>query len=126
MKIKISIVFILIFSVSVLIGKYYIFNQHVIENNDYDSGPERIKSAVDEDPLLSRPIKTNSSENGISPEVKHALTKILNTSSEGLKEVVTENGVMVDLEGRFKTAPVAEIKDNGEIVVIDYVAPSGK
>jgi len=56
----------------------------------------------------------------LEPEIREALGKILNTSSEGLVEE-TRNGVTsVDLQGRFKSAPVATIDEDGNVQVTDY------
>ncbi|HHJ17823.1 MAG TPA: hypothetical protein ENJ80_14115 [Gammaproteobacteria bacterium] len=56
----------------------------------------------------------------LEPEIRAALGDILNTSSEGLVEE-TRNGVTsVDLQGRFQTAPVATIDENGNIQITDY------
>ncbi len=56
----------------------------------------------------------------LEPEIREALGKILNTSSEGLVEE-TRNGVTsVDLQGRFKSAPVATIDEDGKVQITDY------
>lgn len=56
----------------------------------------------------------------LEPEIREALGKILNTSSEGLVEE-THNGVTgIDLKGHFKTAPVATIDEHGNVQVTDY------
>lgn len=54
--------------------------------------------------------------------VRQAVNEIVNTSSEGLTEVQTENGVVVDLEGRFQSVPVATIGADGEISITDYTS----
>jgi len=65
-----------------------------------------------------------SSRKKLEPEIQQALEKMLNTSSEGLVEEKTDNGISVDLKGRFHTAPVATINEKGEVEVQDYnIAP---
>jgi hypothetical protein len=54
--------------------------------------------------------------------VRQAVNKIVNTSSEGLTEVQTENGVLVDLEGRFQSVPVATIGKDGKATIKDYTS----
>ena len=56
----------------------------------------------------------------LEPEIREALGRILNTSSEGLVEVTTDKGTSVDLQGRFQTAPVATIDENGKATIVDY------
>lgn len=56
----------------------------------------------------------------LEPEIRAALGKLLDTSSEGLVEE-TRNGVTsVDLQGRFQTVPVATIDEQGEARIVDY------
>lgn len=56
----------------------------------------------------------------LEPEIREALSNMLNTSSEGLVEE-THNGVTsVDLQGRFQTAPVATIDEDGNVQITDY------
>jgi len=56
----------------------------------------------------------------LGPKRRKALGELLNTSSEGLV-VETRNGVSsVDLQGRFRTVPVATIDANGNIHIRDY------
>ena len=54
--------------------------------------------------------------------VRQAVNKIVNTSSEGLIEVQTKDGVVVDLEGRFQSVPVAVIGKDGEVTIKDYTS----
>ncbi len=57
----------------------------------------------------------------LSPEMRAALAAMINTSSEGLKEVVKPDGtVIVDLEGRFQSAMVVSIDENGKMVSTCY------
>jgi len=56
----------------------------------------------------------------LEPEIREALGKILNTSSEGLVEE-THNGVTsIDLQGHFQSAPVATIDKDGNVQITDY------
>lgn len=55
--------------------------------------------------------------NGELPtELREALSEMVNTSSEGLTEVQLEDGtVMVDLKGRFQSAMVVSIGEDGKL-----------
>lgn len=56
----------------------------------------------------------------LEPEIRKALGEVLNTSSAGLVEE-TRNGVTgVDLQRRFRTAPVATVDAHGNIQITDY------
>jgi len=53
----------------------------------------------------------------LSPEMREALARMINTSSDGLREEVKEDGtVIVDLQGRFQSALVVSIDENGKMV----------
>lgn len=67
----------------------------------------------------------NSRESRLDPAVRQAIEEMTNTSSEGLTEEKTEHGYEVDLEGRFRSVPVAEIDENGEVSVRDYLSAPG-
>lgn len=94
------------------------------------SGTEQVKIKTSTPVTVSSINKTvpkkNESLSGVEPEIRRELGDLLNTSSDGLNEVKTENGVMVDLKDRFRTAPVATINENGEVVIQDYVIPPSK
>lgn len=64
----------------------------------------------------------NSASNSLEPEIQQALEKHLNTSSEGLTEDKTDNGYNVNLQGRFRSVPVATIKEDGELFIKDYTS----
>jgi len=64
-----------------------------------------------------------SDSSNLELEIQVELKQLLNTSSEGLVEIKTDNGEMVDLKDRFRTVPVATINDRGEVVIQDYVSP---
>lgn len=52
----------------------------------------------------------------LPPELQAELATMVNTSSEGLREVVKEDGtVIVDLQGRFQSATVAVIGKDGKL-----------
>ena len=80
-------------------------------------------SMENENILTTTPVNTAISlkpDNEPDIDVQNALTGMLNTSSEGLKEIKTENGIMVDLEDRFRSVPVGTINEKGEVFVQDY------
>jgi len=58
----------------------------------------------------------------LEPEIRAAVKELVNTSHEGLVEKKTQNGVEMDLQGRFRTAPVATINEQGEVTVRDYTS----
>lgn len=59
----------------------------------------------------------------LEPVIRDAVRKLVNTSDAGLVEEKTDKGVEVKLKGRFRTAPVATIDENGDITVQDYTEP---
>ena len=66
-------------------------------------------------------------ENSEHPQVpklqagtREALAEILNTSSDGLVEKTVNGVTSVNLQGRFRTAPVATIDASGEVHITDY------
>ncbi len=56
----------------------------------------------------------------LEPEIREALGEILNTSSEGLLEETRNGASSVNLQGRFQTAPVATVDENGNVQITDY------
>ena len=56
----------------------------------------------------------------LEPEIREALARLLNTSSEGLVEETRNGATSVDLQGRFQTVPVATIDENGKVQITDY------
>lgn len=62
----------------------------------------------------------------LEPEIEAAVNELVNTSHEGLVEVKTDQGVGIDLKGRFRSAPVATIDDEGQVVVRDYTSAPGR
>ena len=83
--------------------------------NDVDSSNNELQS--------KNKIETVSPNIKLDVEVKKQLHILLNTSSDGLEEVQTKDGVMVDLKGRFRTVPVANVNESGEVNVEDFVSP---
>ena len=129
-KVK-KIILILIFCMGVFVFSYkagYLDNVSFLRaTGEQQAGDEVRNESTDfkhksliADPT-SKLIKTDLKD--IEPVIKKELNVLLNTSSDGLVEVIIDDGYMVDLNKRFRTVPVATINDNGEIVVQDYVAP---
>jgi hypothetical protein len=58
----------------------------------------------------------------LEPEIRAALEELVSTSHEGLVEKKTANGVEMNLRGRFRTAPVATMNEQGEVTVRDYTS----
>jgi hypothetical protein len=56
----------------------------------------------------------------LEPEIRQALGRILNTSSEGLVEETRDGVTKVDLQRRFQTAPVATLDEQGNVRITDY------
>jgi len=64
----------------------------------------------------------NTTSSTLEPKIQQALEKLLNTSSVGLIENETDDGYSVELQGRFRSVPVATIKEDGEILIKDYTS----
>jgi len=77
---------------------------------------ESAQSSIDSSLDLNQKLNSNK----LQPEIQEALELMLDTSSEGLSEEVTDKGVSVDLRGRFQTVPVATINEQGELEIQDY------
>ena len=75
-------------------------------------------------PIEKQPLVVKEKE--LEPEIRKAIQELVNTSSEGLAEEQTNKGINVDLQGRFRTAPVATINEDGEVEIQDYTSPPGK
>jgi hypothetical protein len=56
----------------------------------------------------------------LEPGTRRALGEMLNTSSEGLVEETRGGVTSIDLQGRFRTAPVATVDDEGNVHITDY------
>ena len=81
-------------------------------------------SAADNKEQPSKSTVTNSDQANkrpkLEPKIREALKKILSTSHEGLKEENAKSGKKINLQGRFKHAPVAIINEDGESVITEY------
>lgn len=56
----------------------------------------------------------------LEPGTRRALAEMLNTSSEGLVEETRGGVTSIDLQGRFRTAPVATVDEEGNVHITDY------
>ena len=80
-------------------------------------------SGKDNNPTLAKP---QSEGRQLEPEIQHALEEMTNTSSEGLVEVKSKDGYEVNLQGRFRSVPVAGTDESGEVEVRDYMSAPKK
>ncbi|GEM_PF-2485400 len=63
----------------------------------------------------SGPTSANAPMSGGDADIQQALSEMVSTSDEGLQEQHLENGaVIVDLQGRFQSAMVMKLGENGE------------
>ena len=58
----------------------------------------------------------------LEPAIHNTVKGLVNTSHEGLVEEITNKGVEMRLKGRFRTAPVATIEEDGAITIRDYTS----
>ena len=58
----------------------------------------------------------------LEPAIRNSVRDMVSTSHKGLVEENTGKGVEMKLKGRFRTAPVAIINDDGSVTVRDYSA----
>lgn len=72
---------------------------------------------------VSRDPSASTTGKPLEPGIRDAVRELVNTSQEGLVEEQTDNGVEMNLKGRFRTAPVATVDENGEVTVRDYTSP---
>lgn len=87
-------------------------NGNITTNPPPHSTPSQATAGQSQQP----PAKPRTME----PEIREALKKMTNTSSEGLVEEKAKEGYQVNLQGRFRNVPVAETNDQGEVEVRDY------
>lgn len=93
--------------------------------------PDKLLIDVGEAPVVSSkqssPSKAvpSNREKPLEPAIKKKLRELVNTSHDGLIEQKTDKGVEINLQGRFRTAPVATIDDEGKITIRDYTSPPG-
>jgi len=97
-----------------------VVNSPVVEADESKQVANASVKKSREDQSVDSQFQNNSVK--LEPEIQQALRKMINTSSEGLVEEKTENGVSVDLQGRFQTVPVATITTDGEVEVRDYTS----
>lgn len=80
--------------------------------------------AADNGDKVAKNNQTNSTQNNkrpkLEPKIRDALKKMLSTSHEGLKEEKAKSGKKINLQGRFKHAPVAVINEDGKAVITEY------
>lgn len=87
---------------------------------------QRAPGAADTPPPASEPVvnpgagRAQAQPPPLEPEIREALGKTLNTSSEGLVEETRDGVTSVDLQHRFQTAPVATVDENGNVQITDY------
>lgn len=91
------------------------------ESTVYLTDPQSYAAAVKNQKPQNEPVSPHQGQ-PLEPAIVEALNELVNTSHEGLVEEKTDNGVGVDLKGRFRTAPVATIDDKGQIIVQDYTS----
>jgi len=142
---KKSVTIVLILAIFVAVYMFFPHGEKNVEikhiTHDAVSEPEAISQT--EEPLSQvenpqgNPISTDTQKiqnakvkyiNGqrLEPEIEKAIGELVITSHEGLVEEETDNGIKVDLKGRFRTAPVATIDDKGQIIVQDYTSSPGR
>lgn len=79
--------------------------------------------ATDRSPVADSPVSVPTHAQpppALEPEIRRALGRILNTSSEGLVEETRDGVTKVDLQRRFQTAPVATVDEQGNVEITDY------
>jgi predicted naringenin-chalcone synthase len=69
---------------------------------------------------------TQTDAKPLEPEIRDSLRELVDTSHDGLVEEKTDRGVEVNLKGKFRTAPVATINEDGELTVRDYTSPPAR
>lgn len=98
-------------------------SHEVLISKDSTQPQESFKSEVTSHEVVADDNSVKPKKHALDPETDKSLKKMLNTSSDGLVEVEMDDGVMVDLKDRFRAVPVAQVNENGEVTVIDYVSP---
>jgi len=83
-------------------------------------GAAHASPAADEPDVNSGAGRAQEQPPPLEPEIREALGKTLNTSSEGLVEETRDGVTSVDLQHRFQTAPVATVDENGNVQITDY------
>lgn len=101
-----------------------------VDSMELNNGAETMKNNAGEKMLDSEMRSdekgaglTGSQHQTLEPEILESVRELVDTSHEGLEEKKTANGVALRLNGKFRTAPVATIDENGELTVRDYTSP---
>ena len=91
---------------------------------DNKPAPTDTQSARPHAPHPSHPTEQAQAAR-LEPDIHEAVTALTNTSSEGLVEEIdaTGEGYSVNLQGRFKTVPVATVGADGQITIQEFSAP---
>jgi len=118
--ILITSLYFIVFTQDVLVEKTLDTASAEMDKTIYDLSQK--ESVVNE---ISNQSMSNSKQKKVirkqlQPEITHALTEMLSTSSEDLVEKKSDTGVSVNLKGRFQTVPVAIINENGDVEIQDY------
>lgn len=122
----------LLISIVVLAGIiFYIF--HVRNTREDMTSSETV--AYEGNPVLkqsdNQPIRKTSTDQvsavpPLEPEIRAGLEDLLDTSHEGLEKEEIDGAVIINLQGRFRIAPVATVDENGEIHIQEYsTQPAG-
>ena len=105
--------------------KHVLRDTGAVESTTLEENPQGAPASNNNQKIQSEHAQSYQGQH-LEPEIEAAVNELVNTSHEGLVEVETDQGVSVDLKGRFRTAPVATIDENGELVVQDYTSAPGR
>jgi len=97
----------------------------ISKSTAHGAGSQNYSASSDQQEVQNETIRSYDSQQ-LEPEIEAAVNELVSTSHEGLVEVKTDKGVGVDLKGRFRSAPVATIDDDGQVVVRDYTSAPGR
>ena len=87
----------------------------------HDLSASEMQASVDEQSDLNNKQRVTKTTPRLEPEIREALSEILNTSSEGLVEEPAAHGAVgLNHQGRFQTAPVATVDPEGNVQIRDY------
>ena len=87
----------------------------------HDQSGVMIKASEHEQSDLKNKQGVSRTTPELEPEIREALSEILNTSSEGLVEEQAAHGAVgLNHRGRFQTAPVATVDPEGNVQIRDY------
>ena len=105
--------------------KHVLRDTGITESTALEEGPQDVSASNNNQKTQNEPTQSYKGQQ-LEPEIEKAVNELVNTSHEGLVEVKTDQGVSVDLKGRFRTAPVATINEKGELIVQDYTSAPGR